>query len=554
MSRFHGLLFTAAACAQFLSIFFLKVNYSKTQQAYDPHDETAYYWSESAFQYRYAKLIGEGKKIPPVDIDAQYPEGVATSRDLTLLMEQTTGLAYRLVNTVYPLPFRDFVVYFISFVSSLSILVFYFAAVQISESYLYAALMTAVYTFNPASWTRFIANYVYEGFAMPWLFLGFAALLVVLNGKEKAREAAIGYSILAGVSICIGLLSWHFARFYLLVLVVAVIINYFIVFNDTRASAIVVEAAQIIAACCFLVGILSPMLRQNAFATSPPMLMLYILAVTQGVRVRYGLSRIPCLAIYATAVVLIASAINYLTLSDASPYGHVYSIFIYKLVNFLQKPADPRLLPMDARLLWVNPFNSPALSHVVYLFFPLALVLVGVLPIKTASAHQPRTGTLTSPSNSREIITALVALAFLALYLLVDRLLGLAIFFLALYSLQAMVKQIRSRMILLTLLLFMGLGETAKAFLADSRYNLLYTFTQKLPLPNAVPFGEFSHKKSLLEWISSNTRPGDRFLSGIGVAPQILTYANRPIILQPKFESSGMRAKYAEFLRALYGD
>ena len=142
-SRFLGLLCTAAVCVQFFSIFLLKVNYSKTQQAYDPHDETAYYWSESAFQYRHAKLIGEGKEIPPIDVDAQFPEGVATSRELTQFMEQTTGLTYRLVNSIHPIPFRDFVIYFFSFVSSLSILVFYFAALQISESQLYDALMTA---------------------------------------------------------------------------------------------------------------------------------------------------------------------------------------------------------------------------------------------------------------------------------------------------------------------------------------------------------------------------------------------------------------------------
>lgn len=552
--RFHGFLFTAAVFAQFFLIFILKVNYSITQQAYDPHNETAYYWSESAFQYRYAKLIGEGKEVPSIDIDAQFPEGVATSGELTLLMERTTGTVFRLVNAVYPIPFRDFVVYFTSFISSLSIFVFYFAALQISDSRPFSVLMTVVYAFNPASWTRFIANYVYEGFAMPWLFLGFASLLAAINGKDKARKSTLGYSILAGASICIGLLSWHFARFYLLVLVTAIVIHYFIVFEDIRASAVVSEVAQIIGGCCFLVGVLSPMLLQNAFVTSPPMLMLYILALTQCARMRYGLSRSKCLMLYTAGVISVASAIIISRLSDASSYGHVYSIFIYKIINFLQKPTDPGLLPMDARLLWVNPFNSPALAHIVYLFFPLAIVPVMVLAIKSATLHRTQPAADSTPGDSREIVVTLVALAFLALYLLAERLLGLAIFFLALFSLQVMVKHVRSRPVLLVFMLIMGIGETAKAFLGDSKYNFLYAFAQKLPLPNAVPFGEFSHKKSLLDWISSNTQPGDRFLSGIGVAPQILTYANRPIILQPKFESSGMRAKYGEFLAALYGD
>lgn len=541
-------------CVQFLSIFLLKVNYSKTQQAYDPNDETAYYWSESAFQYRHAKLIGEGKKIPSIDVDAQFPEGVATTRELTQFMERTTGLVYRLVNYVHPLPFREFVIYFFSLISSLSIFVFYYAALQISESPLYATLMTVVYAFNPASWSRFVANYVYEGFALPWLFLGFAVLLAISNGKTKSQMKVIGYSMLAGVSICIGLMSWHFARFYLIVLVAAAVANYFIVFNDDRAATVVTKAAGIIAVCCFLTGVLSPMLRQNGFITSLPMLMLYALALTQSARARYELSRIQCVAIFSAAIIISAFAINHARLSDSSAYGHVYSIFMYKLVNYLQKPADPGLLPMDARLLWVNPFNSPALAHVVYLFFPLAIAPAAVWTIKRLSLHQGVVAHSDAPADSRGIVTALLALAFLALYILVERLLGLPIFFLALYSLHAMVKHIRSRIVILSLLLFMGFCETAKAFLADSRYNLLYAFTQKLPLPNPIPFGEFSHKKSLLEWVSLRTRPDDHFLSGIGISPQVLTYTRRPIILQPKFESSGMRAKYAEFLRALYGD
>lgn len=550
----RNLLCATAVCVQFLTIFFLKVNYSKTQQAYDSHDETAYYWSESAFQYRYAKLVGEGKAIPEVDVEAQAPEGVAPYRELTLFMEQATGRAYRFVNSFRSIPFREFVIYFVSFTSSLSILVFFFAALQISGSPLYATLMTAVYAFNPASWSRFIANYVYEGFAMPWLFLGFTALLMILNGKAAARKAVIGYSVLAGATICIGLLSWHFARFYLIVLVAALVVNYFIVFDDSQAAATAGETARIIAACCFAAGVLSPMLRQNGFVASPPMLMLYVLALTQAARARYGYSRTDCLVGYAAAVVSIAAAINYSRLSESPAYGHVYSVFIYKLANLLQKPPNPAQLPMEARLLWVAPFNSPALAHVVYLFFPLAIVPVGILAFQSAHPERAPAERSPAPTDSRAIVTALVAVAFMALYLLVERLLGLVIFFLALYSLHVMVKHIRSRAITLAFLAILGIGESAKAFLADSRYNLLYAFTQKLPLPNAVPFGEFSHKKSLLEWVASHTLPGDLFLSGIGIAPQILTYANRPIILQPKFESSGMRTKYVEFLLALYGD
>src|SRR3989339_2225237 len=60
----------------FFAISFYKVHLTVNLPRYNAYDDTNFYSSESAFQYRYAKMIAEGKRIPEIDYNAQYPEGL----------------------------------------------------------------------------------------------------------------------------------------------------------------------------------------------------------------------------------------------------------------------------------------------------------------------------------------------------------------------------------------------------------------------------------------------------------------------------------------------
>lgn len=546
-------LFGTIVFIQFLLISSLKIYYSKTQQPYNPHDETAYYWSESAFQYRYAKMAGEGREIPEIDRDAQFPEGVATYRELTLGMERTTGLVYRLVNSIHPITFNDYLIYFYAIFSSLSVLAFYFAAFQFCRSPLFACLMTAAYTFNPSSWIRLIGNYEYEGFALPWIFLSFALFLAALRAEasRSARKAA-GYSIFAGISLCVSLLSWHFSRFYLIVFVAAICIDYFVIFNDDAATGALMRVTSTVTLCCILAGVFFPLLRLNAFLMSLPMSALYVLALAHIVKSRMGLTRLHWLLTCFGGGILSMAAVRLSGLTDSSAYGHVYDLFIYKIRFLFHKPMDPQFLPMDARMLWISPFNTPTLGRIFYYYFPLAAP-ASIWIIAVARARKAHV-ILPDGDHTRGILAILMALAFAALYLFVERLLGMAVFFGALAILLAITNNVRSRPLALALLLCLSISEIAKATLGNTPLNLFYGVAHRLSWPAETPFGEFSHKLSLIKWIEARTRPKDRFLSGMGIAPLILTYADRAVIIQPKFESSTMRAKYAEFLGALFNN
>ena len=96
MSRLAGALSVLALTA--LS-FHLRARLSTFTPRFDPADETCYFRTESAYQYRYARMAARGEEIPELDRAAQWPGGVRTRRELTLWMEYATAWAYRLLPT-----------------------------------------------------------------------------------------------------------------------------------------------------------------------------------------------------------------------------------------------------------------------------------------------------------------------------------------------------------------------------------------------------------------------------------------------------------------------
>src|SRR5437899_602187 len=123
---------------------YIKVRLSSQRPNFD--HETGYFREESALQYRYAKMVARGEALPEVDRDAQFPEGIRTGRELTLLMERAAGWSYRLLpEAVRPPDFLWFTLVWTSLISSLSILALYALALRLSGSRVAALAVAAVY-------------------------------------------------------------------------------------------------------------------------------------------------------------------------------------------------------------------------------------------------------------------------------------------------------------------------------------------------------------------------------------------------------------------------
>ena len=162
----------------------LRVRLSTFTPRYDQQDETGYFRTESAYQYRYARMIAEGRGMPEIDREAQFPEGVRPTRELTPLMEYATGWAYRILKAIAEPPdFRWFVMLWVAAFSSLAIPAFYFLARRQSDSRALALAASAAYGLSWAAQSNMVATYVFESFALPLMLASLACLCSALDDE-----------------------------------------------------------------------------------------------------------------------------------------------------------------------------------------------------------------------------------------------------------------------------------------------------------------------------------------------------------------------------------
>lgn len=295
----------------------LKMRLSTDTPRFDPEDESAYFRTESAFQYRYARLAAAGRALPEPDTAAQYPEGVSPRRELTSVMERLTGLSYRLLGR--GTEFRWFVLLWVALVSSLSIVAFYFCAARLTT--MEAALAgAAAYGLSWAAQCNVIASYRLETLGLPLMFGSLACLGALLDEKEKRPHA---FGAAAAALLVAAFATWHLSRFYLATLLAALAYAYW----RTRAPRLKLAAGWMLAS-----GLVSLLLVPSARAS--------------------------------------------LFIASPAAYGHVYGLVWAKLRHGLAHPADPALLSPVQRLEWTGPSDSPDPGFAVFAFVPLALVLL----------------------------------------------------------------------------------------------------------------------------------------------------------------------------------
>lgn len=115
-----------AACLFLVALLYALHVHLKTQKTFrnatwDAHDEVGQFWSECAFQYRFAKFFAEH----PVsdwgqlahDQDVQRPDVINDWSEFTVAMEVPVGALYRWWKPAMPL--HVFVVWYDCIVSSL---------------------------------------------------------------------------------------------------------------------------------------------------------------------------------------------------------------------------------------------------------------------------------------------------------------------------------------------------------------------------------------------------------------------------------------------------
>jgi hypothetical protein len=242
-----------------------------------------------------------------------------------------------------------------------------------------------------------------------------------------------------------------------------------------------------------------------------------LLALSLAVWINGGRKRATLVFVSWLAVLLATGA---LLQKSYGEYAHVYQMFFYKLRFLGVKPAEPSLLPWEARCLWEGAFNTAALPDFWrYLLWcgPLAVVAVW--------------------KGGRMEVWKTVFVVFVVL----------------LAPLSWMV--VRYFTFLAPAVAVLAAGAAAQrlgwklAAGAAAVWQLAALNWQPLDRTPVRP----EVYRPVVAWLRENTAKDAVVLSGVSESPVWWAYTGRATVLHSKFENRRIRERYREFLAALYG-
>ena len=500
------------------------------------------FWTESAFHYRYAKMFAEGESIPRFDLRAQMPEGLEVYRHITVAMEIAAGGLYRILHAAgaINIPFHIFLVHFICWFSSLSIIAVFLAASAVWPGRWAGLAAAAAYTLVPLSYGRVIGHYGREDFALPLLFLFFAFFLRSLTARSFRR--ALLEMNLAGLFAFASLGSWHLSRFFFLMFAPAILI---LVLTSSRRKELG-TAIGTLTVWCVAASLLIPVLAEKRFLFSAPMLVLYASSLSLYFAGRFDWSRGKTVGILLgiTAALFVVARVA----GGYPEYSHVYALIRYKLQYLGVKPADPALLPFEARILWSPPFNTPGLPFLIvqggiFLLWGIAALAKGAYELR----HRRLTG--------RGAVLLYSLFAFAALFALIQRVSSFVIFFLVLMLPIVLNAPSRRRRIFIATLLVASLAwQFGQNVTGQSSPAVHLARALSPPADASEDVPNYGNNRRLIEWMRRSTDRDAVFLTWYPTGPTVLLDGERPIILHSKFESSIIREKYRRLLEGLYGE
>jgi hypothetical protein len=508
---------------------------------FDPHDDTCLFWTESAFHYRYARMVGLGESIPALDRDVQFPEGMRVFREETVVMEYAAGLTFRVARLVAPgLPFHRWLVWFVCAFSSLSIAAAFLAGRALWGSRAAGLVAAFAYGLSPFSFNRLIGNYGREDFALPILFLSFAAFVASLREGPGRRRR---FATRGALFLAAGLASWHVSRFYATFFFVALAPIGLALATDREGFA---RTLRVAVAALLAAGALVPVLREKAFLLSPGFLVAVALLVAAEASWRRGLARGRSIALFAAIAVVLFGAASLFPTGERD-YSHVTGLAVEKIRHLGKKPTDPAALPYDARVLWVEAFESPSLASM--LIAGSTLLAWGAIALALGARRLAA-----RRLDAAQAFAVVFAFLFTGLYLLLDRFSPFAVFFVAAILPVVLPPSAPRRTAVLALLALTAALQISYDLRFDRdnpwRRSVLATFPPRAPkeIPN------FGNNVRLVRWMRRHAPERAVTLTWYPTGPMVLTDTWRPINLHSKFESRALRDKERRMIEALYGD
>lgn len=483
----------------------LKTTKIFSNPTWDSRDEVGQFWSEFAFQYSFAKFFAEH----PVsdwgqlshDRHVQYPDEINDWAEFTVAMEVPVGVLYRWMKP--RMAFHEWAVWCDCVMGSLTLFGLFLLARALWQNDFAGLMAAALYAALYPGYGRTVKNlFLREDFALPLIVLALWATVRMWQ-EENNRRWEIGAALLWLAALA----SWHLTQFVLAVCVGATVLVYLGKGETPRRPwfvAVLVVGAVVV-----------PVLWMKQFYLSPTMCALYALALAVWIN---GGRRKAWMVFGGTLVVFMAAGA--LLRTSYGEYAHVYQMFFYKLRFLGVKPAEPSLLPWEARCLWEGAFNtaSPA-DFWRYLMWcgPLAVVAVW------------RYGRMEVPKFVFVVfVVLLVPLAWMVVRYFTFLAPAAAVLAAGVAAQRWGWK------------LVVGVAATWQLVVLDWR-----------PLDRRPVRPEVY--RPVVAWLREHTATNAVVLSSISESPVWRVHTGRTTVLHSKFENQRIRERYREFLAALYG-
>lgn len=455
---------------------------------------------ETTQSYRYARMIGEGGAVPATDTLALHPEGFRTSEN-SIFEEYIAGGLFRLVGGDFDSFLRFFCLAF-PLLGMAGLALWLSAAGYDRRQAIAGGLL---YGFMVPAMLRARGDSLYrETVAVPLLLLLCALIEGSTSGGRRPGPLRAAATVLLVLAVNA---SWKVSGF-----IMALLLFYLLVRHTAgrlpRSATVPVAAAQLASALAI------PHMVHDGAILSPASIIAAGLLAASAAR----MSSMPLLVILGSATAVLAGG--------NPSMAHVGALIAAKLRFLLSHPADPLLLPPDARLFWVSGYETPTAGQVLLLFGPL--LLIAAFGLRRFYRRAPGL-----------IQAALPVMA--AGYLFMDRLHVLLAPILTAPLIDSMKKPWRYPAFALLL------GAQA-ALLVPAAHLLQDAGLDPSPQPSLLTEAEVG---DLLSWASGSTRPDQAFLAYWHVSGMLSAYASRPTVLHTFFESAENRRRIHEFASAM---
>lgn len=506
-----------------LTVWF-KLYYFNENTGFKNSDGSFLFRVESAMRYHYARIAAEGREIPKVDYNAQYPEGLKVHERIKLTTEYISGLIYRFAPI--NMPFYLYIIYFMFIVSSISLLAVYLITSKICDKFYACIISVLFYAAAFPSYARtVVGGFVEEDFALPFIFLSFVLFfLSVENPKKKV------YSFLTGLFLFIPITSWHLTQFYFTLFLMFVVFQFFFRFKENEN--IIIPFLYVTGFNIFG-GLFVPTLKAESYLFSYNMLISYSLIIAWIINKYLKKERTAVFAVFCALVVVFAVLFALSKgVKHSSEYNHVYSLVLNKIKYMGAKPDDSKSMPFDAKVFWQAGFATPGKKNMEASFG--GIIAVSIFGIMAALIKFFRRKTSIAEEGLLYFL-----LAFIPLYLLFERLYVFLLFFIAPFASQLINLKLKINKNINTMII-------CCLFIGGISFQIYKGLTYDIKNRDVEVHNDAVRR------IKLNTTEHEPVLANFGVSALIFEYGERPVILHPMFEASDIREKTKECYESIF--